>query len=557
MGVEALMKALPLSGILAESIAGLTVFLPVESKRFSIEHAIEFLEPPAGQRVPFVNPVAALTILLRRDKELSENEAAERARQAYSELRPRLPLLERPRLFEEFSGLLQVPECVPVCRFTTFLRERGLVSEYLIDFLDQAADVTGRVMIFFNDYGNWKYGRRLSETPDMPPPFSMFDALVGLPGMVLMDLETEEDDWPIHLFLEWKEKISPAVERLERELGKEVYYFSDPDCEWDDDISHRYLALHCICSLLPDSNFVQYLVEVTDLPDVEALKAALLEPSSYYHPFDCDDFFSKAVKPDYCRFRLPEKDFRRRVGILFHSAEALLLAEEIALQQIGVELVFLTQEGLIDQTWMESATLYAAGWRRRPLEDVARPVELLATLDGFYVIYDEKLRSATDGLGVSPEVEILLWRALQYGIDLKCYDSPRSRRASPESCLEKNRVPEKVALLDLERKRFLEEVGTVRLSPEFGGSGLWTAGGRSLGFDQIDIPFAWARRLAAWRENYDLRGRTIAADSDDNQRERSGREKLEIARGLQEVWGDGIHVQIEENGRWVEVCQEE
>lgn len=130
------------------------------------------------------------------------------------------------------------------------------------------------------------------------------------------------------------------IAKLESALGRKLYHFADPEIDYDDDNCHRFLALHCWCSLVPDSNFVTYLLEVTGIQNVETLKAALVSPASYRHAFDMNDAFVGIEPWPACRFEYLG-DKRRRVGVVFQSREARLRAEEVALQQIGADVLFL------------------------------------------------------------------------------------------------------------------------------------------------------------------------------------------------------------------------
>ena len=57
MGIEALMTALPISGIDSQWLVSLSGFVAKGPDDF-VEPYITFLEPPAGQSVPFIDPVA-------------------------------------------------------------------------------------------------------------------------------------------------------------------------------------------------------------------------------------------------------------------------------------------------------------------------------------------------------------------------------------------------------------------------------------------------------------------------------------------------------------------
>lgn len=158
MGIEALIQALPISGIEADWLARLTFSIAEK------DEDITFLEPPAGQRVPFVDPVDAMAVLFRAGG-MAADEAHRRAVAEFALLRSDLKLLERPRLYQGIE-VLNVPECVPVPRLISFLKSRTAVSAKLIDFIEQAGDVTCRSRTYrWSDNNNFK---RLDEMPKTP-----------------------------------------------------------------------------------------------------------------------------------------------------------------------------------------------------------------------------------------------------------------------------------------------------------------------------------------------------------------------------------------------------
>ena len=63
--IQALMLALPVSGLEPQCLASIGGLIAVPKDR-RWQETIALLEPPAGQRVPYINPVAALEKTLRR-----------------------------------------------------------------------------------------------------------------------------------------------------------------------------------------------------------------------------------------------------------------------------------------------------------------------------------------------------------------------------------------------------------------------------------------------------------------------------------------------------------
>lgn len=284
MGVEAIIKALPVTGIESQWLARLSGFLP-EAATDCQEVEITFLGPPAGQHVPFIDPVKAMTILFNADG-MTYEDASTRAITEFTALRTGLSVLDRPRLYDGTQAR-NIPECVSMPRFVAFLKSRSLASQKLIDFIEHACDETCTTKVFHaRDYENDTW--RLDELPDMPLPKTMIEFFVGTRSEIAWDIAPEgpvDGQLPPAL-LAWRESMMPVAKRLEQILGEEIFYFQDLDDDRDDDWCHRFFVLHCWCSLLPESDYVQYLLEVTGMPDVESLKTALLAPESFQlHPF--------------------------------------------------------------------------------------------------------------------------------------------------------------------------------------------------------------------------------------------------------------------------------
>lgn len=303
MGIEALLTALPLSGIEADWLARLSGFLP-KGSNIEEDMAIYFLEPPSCKHVPYIDPVGSLSILFRVDG-MSAEDASVRAVAEFTALRAGLPVLERPRLYRD-SEVMNVPECVSVPRFVSWVKSRALLSESLIEFIEHTCDLVCRSKVY-NAYDNEQW--RLDEMPDMPPPKAMFEFFIGLRSDIAWEIAPKGpvpgEHLPIQL-LDWRDSMRPVVDRLEQVLGEKVYHFEDFDDDIDDDSCHRFLALHCWCSLLPESNYIRFLLEVTGLPDVEALKSALIDPRSYSHPFIFNEAFGGIESKCY-RFQYGSK----------------------------------------------------------------------------------------------------------------------------------------------------------------------------------------------------------------------------------------------------------
>jgi len=546
MGIEALLTALPISGIESQWLASLTGFIPGGPDEF-LEPPIYFLEPPAGKSVPYLDPVAALEILFRVEG-MSDKDAFTRAVDEYTRLRPELDLLERPILYLD-DEVENLRECVPVPRFISFLRSRNLASPNLIDFIEQSCDVTCQTRIF-RLHDNWLNPIRLSELPSAPPPKAMIEFFVSLQSDIGRQI-APDDKWqpmPQALF-DWRESIKPVAAYLEQVLGKKVYHFQDLDDELDDDCCHRFLALHCWCSLLPESNFVKFLLEVTGFTNVDALKAALIDPASYTHPFTYNDAFI-GIETMSCRFKYIPPGQMRRVGIAFRTEAAQLRAKEIALEQIGAEVIFLAPMSLATKRWVKEATRY--GHTAGVWSNFDEPIAFLSEVDEIHVVSDENRPNRGFDLNVGAELAVLMWRAHQFGVPMFSDEPAGWVLMNPETCLEECGVPERVAEIDKCRRAYTERLETLVVSADYGSSGLWAGG--NVPYDLIDLPFPLIKRIAAWQRNYDDTLIPLLPDTaDDDWWKKHDMEGENIARDIQEVLGDKIDVQIGKNTGLVSV----
>ena len=291
--IAALMKALPVSSIKPNCLVSIDNFLE-PSKDCTSRESIEILEPPAGQRVPYINPVKTLIILLRRQG-LEPQEAKLRALSAASRMRNEVADDHWVNLFDFYES--DASDCLPVQDFVAWLNnehccverpttgqqgEIVLIPSDIIEFLGQAGEVASTEPLFFWG-GDWKASRSIQNLPAEPPTEAMIEYFPGT--------QWPDDDWfmrwtsPENPFMQWRASMRPIAHELEKAPGEPVYYFADLTFDLDDDRAHRFLALHWFCTHKPDSTFVRYLEKVTGAKDVDELKTALIDPASYSRPF--------------------------------------------------------------------------------------------------------------------------------------------------------------------------------------------------------------------------------------------------------------------------------
>jgi len=530
IAIEKLMAALPVSGIESQWLACIEGFLPKNEGEF-LEPSIIFFEPPAGQNVPYLDPIETMIVLFR-DNGKSPDEARALAVSEYAMLRPKLPLLNRPLLCQGLE-VIDIRECVPVNLFIEFVRKRGRISEDFISFLETASDVVCRVRTFRLP-DDWYKTVLLSELPSLPPPKAMIEYFVGLQSDI-GSASAPDDPWkPMpHALFAWREAMRPIAANLEQVVGEKVYHFKDLDDELDDDCCHRFLALHCWCSLLPESNFVKYLLEVTGFTDVEALKAALIDPTSYTHPFVYNNAFV-GIETRHCRLRYLPPGQKKRVGIAFRTEAAKQRAKEIALEQIGADILFLAPMDLATKNWMQEATIYNRVISISHVFD--RPIAFLAGVYQVHVVSDDERPNQGFNLMIGPELEILMWRAHQLGVKMFSDSPSASILANPETCLEASGVPERVAAIDARRRAFTEQISRLHVEADYGSSGLWSNG--NVCYDLIDLPFPLIRRIADWQCNYDDTLISLLPETaGDEWWEEHFKEKESIVRAIKDVVG--------------------
>lgn len=269
-----LMRALPISALEPKRLASIGGLVD-RADAWDLYQGLWLIEPPAGERIPFINPVDALITLLP-SQGVDTDEAKRRARAAAVELKDAVSERQLVNFFNDAG--LDEPECLPFPTFLAWLRERALVPSDLIDFMeDVAADVTTKPLFYEPDEPDLKWS--LQNAPAFPPPKAMFEFVPCAPATG-SDLDEVRGS-----FLVWREAMRPIARSLEETLGEPVYYFCDLDDENDDDAVHRFLVLHWCCTYKPNSAYVRYLMRSSGARDIEELKDALIDPASYTLPF--------------------------------------------------------------------------------------------------------------------------------------------------------------------------------------------------------------------------------------------------------------------------------
>ncbi len=542
INIQALLRSQPITGLQSEELADIRGFDQKATAAW-LDPYISFLEPPAGQHIPFVNPVEAMVVLFRHQG-LEQSEATNKAVVEYAELRIRLDLYQRVRFYDLFDS--ESPECIPTPIFLAYLQEKQLVMTDIIDYLTRAVDVATYARIFRGP-DNYNDPWSLAELPALPTAKSMIEFIPGAPWHEPMD----EDVYIVDaLFAQWREEMRDIAANLEKSLGESVYYFCDPNSDHDDDNIHRFLVLHWCCTFQPESPYVKFLIEVSGAKDVEELKAALIDPKSYFHPYKMNDGMW-GLETLSCRLDYATPGAHKAVAIVFSTVTAQTLATSLLLQQINVDVVIVTSRELATEDWVKTSTRNCRSWTIQYLQEgqLDEPIRLLSYIDELCVIANEKTTGQSFGRKISSSIENLLWLALSYQVPAKLFYIDGYYSGNPETALNVRGVPQRVANQDKLCENHTHKLEEIRVDCDFGSSGLWDNKGIMIGYDLISLPFQLVRRLSAWQRDYDETFNP--PDSDDatwwNNHER---EKNAIAKALQATLGSNTQVKVYLDDQW-------
>ena len=572
--VQALMRALPISGLEPQCLASIGGLVGVPKDQRWRE-AIDFLLPPAGQRVPYIEPGKAIGKLLRRQG-VAPDDAQARSREAM--VRMRIDVADDR--WVNFYDYLEPesPECLPVSDFVAWVRkehdqsirlsataptteqelnrqasEHLLVPLEILDFFEQATDVVTSTPMFRGP-DNWDNPWSLESLPALPPPNAMIEFVPGAPWADMDDW----GDWKAtdNPFMRWREAIRPVALELEKSLGETVYHFADLNGDIDDDDVHRFLVLHWCCTWKPESAYVRFLVKVSGASSVEELKAALIDPDNYTHPFKMNCSFV-GMETLTCRIDYLPPDRQKMVTVVFFTPQARKVAQALLAQKIGARAFIVAPKELATDEWVKQATRLCRSRTIRYVNDrkIDNPTEILSVTDELSVIADEKTPKSGFDLKLSESAEDLLWLALVFEVESKYYFVSGTQLSNPDSSLIKRGVPERVAARKERRAEFMHQLKEIRLGNDFFSSGLWGANGKMLPYDLMDLPFPIVRRIAAWQRDYDNTMNPPADMGDEAWWGRHKQEALNIAVSLQEALGSQITVNLYQVEGWQSVRQ--
>ena len=284
--MDALLRGLPISGLEPKYLARLDGLLPEFTHFGRWSTVLWLLEPPAGRHVPYLAPVHSLYALLHASG-IALDDAYTQAQHAVALLRHETGATSWFTRFDFYETDPLFPECLSAPDFLHWLRysEAGCALHLLpalLDMLEQACEAA--LDTVFSGIGQ---SFTIKTMPELPTPKSMIEFV----PCAIWDDGEDTEDWRNHPFYHWRDAMRPVADRLEQVLGEKVYYFADLDDELDDDNVHRFLVLHWCCTWCPHSSYVRYLLDISGTEHVEQLKAALIDPASYTHPFEMNDAF--------------------------------------------------------------------------------------------------------------------------------------------------------------------------------------------------------------------------------------------------------------------------
>lgn len=573
--IQALMMALPISGLAPQcliSIGGL-IDLPKDKQW---REDIDLLEPPAGQRVPYIDPAKAIEKLLRCQG-VSPDDAQARSREAVVRMRVDVADDHWVSFYDYLDP--ESPECLPVSDFVAWVRnerdrlfqlsttapnsaqelngrsgEHLLVPPEILAFFEQAAEVATSSPTFRGP-DNWHERWSLKSLPALPPPKAMIEFVPGAPWAD----QDNWDDWnlPSNPFMLWREAIRPVAQELEKILGEAVYDFADldSDSDLDDDDVHRFLLLHWCCTWKPESAYVRFLVKSSRASNVEELKAALIDPANYTQPYKMNGSYI-GLETLNCRIDYLPPARPKTVTVVFSTLKARNVAEVLLAQKIGARAYIVAPEKLVPVEWVKQVTRHCRDWTIRYVIDgmVGDPIEILSVTDELSVIADEIAQKSGFDLKLSESAEDLLWLALDFEVEARYYFVEGTQLSNPESSLIKRGVPDRVVARQTRRADFMCQLKEIRLENDFCSSGLWGANGKMLPYHLLDLPFPIVRRIAAWQRDYDD---TMDPPymGDDAWWDRHEQEALKIAVSLQDALGSDITVKLYQVEGWLPVEQ--
>ena len=261
---------------------------------------LNLLVPPAGWIEPAVSVTDLLAFALS-EAGRSHLEATSMAAEMASVLLTGLLLERRPVMLDCWRDM---PVCCSVSDGVRALCSLGRQEAQVAETLNRFADEAACARVF--EYG--EFGQNAVGLRELGPG-PLQSGLTEFWPSVELCLTSGDDDTPPEV-RDWLEGIRPEIEALEAAVGTQLFHFGKPGYPPDDDEGHRFLALDCVCFVMPNSRFVEYLVDVAEAPSVEALRAALRAPAAYSSDFRLFDSFLGPQVSGTQQFQIPVGNLR-------------------------------------------------------------------------------------------------------------------------------------------------------------------------------------------------------------------------------------------------------
>lgn len=511
-----LLRALPVSEIYTNSIASISGLIHESMAIEMRDGCLRLLEPPAGQQAPYVDLDLMLKILYPHAR-LDSIGQFEKIKAMSQKIKDSLPseqkvhFLTSSRFYQsdipKDPYRMVAPLGVPAYVVVEHLQKEGLVPSQILDFIaNSLTSLSEMRCLHWSEHSDKRFG--LDQLAVMPAPWAMMEEFIRVQRHVCWHIQA---DRPYRCLMEmlspyvqWREAIMPQVKRLEDELGQELYYFAPLDLDDadddDNDVCHRFLALHYFCSLMPEHPFTLFLIERSGANDVQELKAELLLAENYrLVPFESPRKDHKFLESN-AFFDYPANT-RRSIGVVWADNQSVEIIKEVLLNQVGAHVHLVYPKNESTQPWLAKATRFCGAVQEHTHLD--SPISFLAMLDELIVvaedeggadIYDDKIPYA---------IKHLLWLAHHMELPYSfCYSEEWCGWAVQHYFDHWSDVDAMKQAL-LHRQTFTKSLNEVRVINKLGGSGLLDANGHSLRFDFLDLSFELMRRIYLWQQDYE------------------------------------------------------
>lgn len=545
LDLRPLMRCLPVCELEASALGFVTGWHEPNATTKYTQPNICWMEPPAGVRRPYVDPINATTILLRHQG-LERDNARALAHSHYAALRPTLQVIERVRYLDEFEP--DSPEHIPGDRWLDHLQTQACVADDVILFLRKTLHACAELTAF--EHPDFQ-GRRLtlSELPEQPPATSLIQFQPGCPwgaedgDMAGIANGASTADW-----LKWRADQHPIATAIEARWGQAPMYLADMDDPLDDDLFHRFLVLHWCCTCKPDAFYVQFLLEASGASTLNELKTALLDPENYAVPFALDDAH-REMYPRAGRFKFTTASQKTPyVTIAFEDATCWPLVQDLLRQQVDADVLLIDANAHIAYAQIDPFHRYARyvvqqlDWH----DELDTPVETLARTDVLHVIDGPNGKAGQPD--VSDALVQLVGLAHVLGVETHFHLNQRGRLSNFMDLPRFQTASQQAQAWLQAQSAHLPDMDEIHVWCDFAASGLWDKRGRMLGYDIKTLPWDLIRRLSAWQWDYDFTFDPPKNMGSDAWWAKNAAQARALAREVQQAVGPQVRVMVDAEG---------